>query len=173
MGKTGWVWGLAFCVLCGGGHLVKAAEPKVAITATPKRESGEKKSSGDVTREETICRYTVKLANGAFAPASGISAQYRVFVRDDSGIAATTRQALKRYAFTTAVPDLAPGDTFSFVTEPVKLEKSTLAAGCHYRSGKRWQTADRVIGIWIRVLQGDKIIGEYINPTTIASKEKF
>lgn len=156
-----------------GVSLAQAGTAKISIAVSPTKESGEKKHKGNVTKEATLYQYTVKLTNSSFAAESGLSAQYRIFVRDDSGKGAISQQKLKRQEFSAAIPDMPNLGTYSFDTEPVKLEKTTLDGGWYYRDGKRNSSADKVAGVWIRILQGDKVVGEYINPTTLAAKEKF
>jgi hypothetical protein len=155
------------------GSLAHAGTPKIGIAVNPSKESGEKKHSGNVTKEATLYQYTVKLTNSSFAAVSGLSAQYRIFVRDDSGKGTVSQQKLKRLEFSAAIPDMPNLGTYSFDTEPVKLEKATLDGGWYYLDGKRNRSVDKVAGVWIRILQGDKVVGEYINPTTLAAKEKF
>ena len=165
--------GLLAVFLCCAPLAHAAGPVKIDIAVIPKKENGDKKRSGNITKEETLYQYTVKLANGSFSPAAGLSAQYRVFVRDDSGKGTNSQQKLNRREFTAAVPDIPNLGSYSFDTEPVKLEKATLDGGWYYLNGQRNRVADKVAGVWIRVFQGDKIVGEYVNPSTLAAKEKF
>ena len=162
---------LAALLLCG--LPVHAGTTKIEITVSPKRQNGEKKQAGSVTKEETLFQYNVKLANDSFAAVNGLSAQYRIFIRDDSGKGAISQQKLKRQEFSTAIPDMPNGGKYAFDTEPVTLEKSTLDGSRYYINGSRNRSEDTVAGVWIRILQGDKVVGEYINPSTLAAKEKF
>ena len=126
-----------------------------------------------MTVEETLYQYTVKVTNKSFAPLAGLSAQYRIFIRDDSGKGALSQQKLKRQAFAATVPDLSNSGDYTFETEAVKLQKATLDGDRYWVNGNRNKSQDKVAGVWIRVLQGDKVVGEYINPSTLAAKEKF
>ncbi|MGH8047200.1 MAG: hypothetical protein ACREKL_08135 [Chthoniobacterales bacterium] len=162
---------LSALFLCG--QTANAGTVQIAIAVNQKKEAGDKKRSGNVTQEETLYQYTVTLTNKSFAPVSGLSAQYRIFVRDDSGKGAVSKQKLKRNEFTATVPDMPNGGTYSFDTEGVTLQKASLDGGWHYTDGTRSRSADRIAGVWIRIFQGDKIVGEYVNPSTIATKEKF
>ena len=159
-------------VLSGISQL-QAGPTRIEVAVTPKKENGEKQRANNVTKQETLYQYTVKLSNRSFAPAAGLSAQYRIFIRDDSGKGVASKQKLKRQDFSAAIPDMPNNGTYSFDTEAVSLEKSMLDAGWSYTNGKRSQSADKLAGVWIRIFQGDKVVGEYINPTTLAAKEKF
>ncbi len=128
--------GLFFAFLICGS-VAHAGTMKIAIAVTPKKENGEKKRSSNVTKEEILYQYVVKLSNSSFAPLTGLTAQYRVFIRDDSGKGAVSQQKLKRQEFSTAIPDLPNLGTYSFDTEPVNLEKATLDGGWIYTNGHR------------------------------------
>jgi hypothetical protein len=165
------IWGMAVGLAFGFGSLVQAGTPKITIAVSPKKQAGEEKTKGNVTHKETLFQYTVKLTN-SFTPASGLTAEYRIFVRSDSGKGAMSQQKLKRQEGSSSVPDLPGMGTFSFDTDPAKLESATLDGNFYYINGTRNRSADKVAGIWVRVLQGDKVVGEYINPSTLA-KEQF
>lgn len=152
-----------------------AGPTQLAISLTPKKSSSEQKreDSGNITQQQTLFQYTVKLTNRSFDAATGLSAQCRIFVRNDAGKGAPSQQQLTRQEFTAAIPDIPRSGTYSFDTQAVTLQKSTLDGGWHYTNGKRNKSEDRVAGVWIRILQGDRIVGEYINPSTLAAKEKF
>lgn len=162
---------LSALILCG--QPVHAGTTQIAVTVNPKKKSGEKKSTNSVTKEETLFQYTVTLANKSFAAVSGLSAQYRIFIRDDTGKGSVSQQKLKREEFTAAIPDMPNAGTYAFDTEAVKLHKSTLDGDSYYVNGARNKSEDKVVGVWIRIYQGDKMVGEYVNPTTLATKEKF
>lgn len=171
------IWRATVAALIAGTFLgalpAHAGPTQIAVQAAAKKEDGEKRTKGNVTHEEKLAQYTVKLTNKSFAPASGLTAQYRIFIRDDSGKGAVSQQKLKRQAFSATIPDMANNGTYSFDTESVKLQSSMLQGGYYYLNGNRNQSSDRLAGVWIRILQGDKIVGEYINPSTLAAKEKF
>jgi hypothetical protein len=152
---------------------VHAGATKINISVTPQKDSGGKKRNGNVMQEETLFQYAVKLTNASFAAVSGLSAEYRVFIRDDSGKGAVSQQKLKRQEFSAVIPDMPNGGTYAFDTEPVKLQKSILDGNRYYVNGTRNTSQDKVAGVWIRIMQGDKVVGEYINPSTLAAKEKF
>jgi len=165
---------IAALSLCGSSAF--AGSNSVAVEVTPKKENGEKKRMQHTTVAETLVQYTVKVTNLTFSPLSGLSAQYRVFVRDDSGKGTQSQQKLKQKAFSAIIPDI-PGrnnnGVYSFDTEPVKLEKAVLDGNYYYVDGSRSQSADRVMGFWIRIFQGDKMVGEYVNPASLSAQEKF
>jgi hypothetical protein len=160
-------------VLCLCGQTTLAGTTQIAVAVNPKKDSGEKKKAGNVTEETTLFQYAVKLTNKSFAAVSGLTVQYRVFIRTDEGKGSVSQQKLKREEFTAAIPNIPNNGTYSFDTEAVTLHKATLDGGWTYTDGKRNKSADKIVGVWIRIFQGDKVVGEYVNPSTLTSKEKF
>jgi len=155
------------------GQAAHAGMTQIAISVSPKKSAGQEKHANNVTQQETLFQYAVKLTNKSFAAVSGLSAQYRIFIRDDSGKGSVSQQKLKREEFTATIPDMPNAGTYTFDTEAVKLHKSLLDGDRYYLNGARNKSEDKVAGVWIRIFQGDKVVGEYINPSTLATKEKF
>lgn len=146
---------------------------RIEVAATPKKEAGEGRRQGNVSKEVTEVQYTVKLTNRSFADVKGLRAEYHIFVRGDSGRGSSSDQKVRRQSGQVPLPDLINNGTHSFDTEPVKLVSTQLDGGWYYQDGKRNKSAEKVVGVWIRILEGDKVVGEYINPTSLATREKF
>jgi hypothetical protein len=154
-------------------HLAVAGPTKIDVGVNPQKDVESKTHKNNTSKEVTTYQYSVKLSNRSFADVNGLTAEYRVFVRDDSGKGTVSQQKLKRNEFQATIPAIPNNGTYTFVTEPVKLESSQLDSNWVYTDGKRGKSQDKIAGVWIRIMQGGKIVGEYVNPSTIATKEKF
>lgn len=163
----------AFFLLLAVGNLAWAGPARIEVAVVPKKESADEKRSRNVTHEATKFQYSVTLTNRSFADVSGLSAEYRIFVRSDSGKGAVSQQKLERQEFRAEIPALPNNGRYSFDTEPVTLKTSQLDGGWYYTDGSRSKRQDKVAGVWIRILQDGKVVGEYLNPTSLASREKF
>lgn len=61
-----------------------------------------------------------------------------------------------------------------FQTNPVKLETASLIGNKYFINGASNQVKDKVAGLWFKAFDSDgNKIGEYINPSTIATKQKW
>ena len=56
------------------------------------------------------------------------------------------------------------------LTDELELNKGSLGGGWTYVGGGKLKVEDNVLGVWVRVSQNGELVGEYINPPTIAKR---
>jgi hypothetical protein len=151
----------------------EASPARVEISAMPRKETKERDREGVTSTAEKSFQYSVKITNRSFRDVSGLRVEYRIFVRNDSGKGAVTQQKMSKQAFKLDLPAILKHGEFSFDTEPVSLKSSKLDGGWIYKDGSRSKVEDRVAGIWLKVFQDGNVVGEYMNPTSLKSKESF
>ena len=115
--------------------------------------------------------YKVVVQNKAFQAVEGLDAVYRVYKLDDSKASAEKKLIPTRGSV--AIGNLKPGAKFSFETENVTLDKSTLKAGWTYKDGSKSKLEDGVAGFWLRVMKDGAIVFEYMKPTTLSARAKW
>jgi len=146
---------------------------RVEISATPQKDAKDKERSGNKIKAEKSLQYSVKILNRSFRDIAGLTAEYRIFIRNDSGKGAVTLQKMSKKAFKLEIPSILKHGEFAFDTEAVLLKSTQLDGGWVYTDGTRNRIEDRGAGIWMRVFQDGKVIGEYMNPTSLKNKESF
>lgn len=105
---------------------------------------------------------------------TGLTVEYRMFMKDDSIRTKATKIPLKRKEGSTTIDTLANLAVFKFQTEVMEIETSLLDSGWVYtgKSNKR-KSKDSLYGIWLRVMKDGKMVAEFINPPAIKDKEKW
>jgi hypothetical protein len=115
--------------------------------------------------------YKVVILNKAFQSVEGLDVVYRVYKRDDSRTGAAEK--LLATPGSKVIASLKPGEKFTFDTESVVLNKSTLRAGWVYSDKSKSTVEDGVAGLWLRIMKDGAVVFEHIKPTTLKTKAKW
>lgn len=117
--------------------------------------------------------YTITLKNNTGRPVEGLRADYILYTRVDE-IKNTGRQPKTRAkAFSLRLEPVPPGARSSAKTEPVITRETQLRGGMEWRGTGDSDTRDTLVGIWIRVYQGDKLVLESASPSSLSTTEKW
>lgn len=117
--------------------------------------------------------YAVNVSNRTFSPMPELEARYIIFVeRQQLGAKKGTEQVEKITGKESVAGMPAKGNA-TFNTRSVKLHEQSLSGNWIYANGGRIKAADSLIGIWIKFFDGDKEVGEYINPTTLTNRHQW
>ncbi len=155
-------------------HAVLADLPgMVQISVDRKIEKGEKpkpEGEGSEARLISQARYTIKLANASFADLKDLKVDYLVFVEKQKLGTKRDADAVTRVTGSDHVPLLTRAAPVTLTTRDVPLSKSNLVGNYYFANGGRIKVEDTVKGIWVRVSQSGKIVGEYSNPGSITQR---
>ena len=132
-----------------------------------------KATPGQVAKSTEDCIYTITLTNNAFKDAAAMEVKYLVFVERQRAGEKTGNEHIERVTGTKAVEGIKSHQKTSVETDKFTLNQNQLAAGWHYTNGGKTSAKDSVKGVWVRVYQGGTVIGEYVNPSTIRTREKW
>ena len=114
--------------------------------------------------------YEIMLENRRFQPLTQLQARYMVFYTTaELGSKEAPLQQHQNGSFSIDV--LQPQEKKQFTTTPIDLNKSHLVGRRHYVNGGRMKAEDALVGVWVRVYQGERIIGEYANPSTLMKEQ--
>jgi hypothetical protein len=116
--------------------------------------------------------YKVVVQNKMFQPVEGLDAVYRIYKLDDSPNAGAEKKLIATPG-SVAIGSLKPGAKFTFETENVTLDKSTLKGGWTYTDGSKSKVEDGVAGLWLRVMKDGAIVFEYMKPTALSARAKW
>ncbi len=127
----------------------------------------------EITATETVF-YQVTVANRAFKETGAVTARYILFVeRQELGVKAGSEQIDKEKG-ENAVEALKPQGKVSFNTSEITLREQSLSGGNFiYLNGGRIKAKDSLVGIWVKLFEGETQVGEYINPSTLSNKYKW
>lgn len=136
-------------------------------------DASKEKSKANTTKESKEIAYSVKVTSRAFKELTDITVKYNIFY-EVSELGSTAEPEIKVGTGSHVFPSLLTNKPAEFQTEAIKLEKGALDAGWYFKSGASSRSKDRVAGLWFKVFDSTgKQIGEYINPSTIAKKQKW
>jgi len=134
----------------------------------------EKKKANNTTITNEKWVYEVAIKNGSFRDLAGLTVEYRIYMKDDSIRTKTTKIPLRKKEGTTPIKTLANLAVFKFQTEAMEIETSLLDSGWTYKDkANKRQSKDSLYGIWLRVMNGGKMVGEFVTPPGLKEKEKW
>lgn len=145
---------------------------KVQITTQKKRGDDTK---GKVGREGSQARatekqsYAITLQNRTQADLANLTVDYIIFVERQRLGQKRGDEVVQRVKGTLKVETL--GRTPQIVTtDEVVLNAENLVGNYIYTNGGRIKAEDSFQGVWVRVSQDGKLIGEYAVPSTMTSR---
>ena len=119
--------------------------------------------------------FTITLKNfGPAALPAGAVAEYRVYfrrpVREEDG----TGPVLDRLEGRQVLGALGSGESFAFQSPVMSVPRATLKRNYYYYSdGTRTHYKAGAYGVWLRVMQGGKMIYERIDPPDVQPDKKW
>jgi hypothetical protein len=145
----------------------------VEISATPKKINQQKSRKGEHTTVTTKeLAYIVTVENRSFKTFEELNVKYMIFYAD-SQPGKSEKPIEAHHKGSETLRNLSTNRKAQFETAPFKLEKEELDGGWYYTSGGDGRARDRVTGVWIRAYSNGNLVGEYSNPTTIATKREW
>jgi hypothetical protein len=130
-------------------------------------------NKGDKKETTATWAYDVTLSNKSVKDYANLKIKYIVFVKDVKEGAKTPESKTARSTGEASADAIKAHAKFSFQTNKVELKKTQLAAGWTYTNGARARAADSLAGVWIRIYDGDKQVGEFCDPAGVMYKEHW
>lgn len=146
----------------------------IKILATPvKLDSSREVNNANANVETKEIAYTVKVTSSSFSELTDVTVKYNIFYQVME-LGSKSDPDIKLSAGAHKFPSLLTNRPVEFETDPIKLEKASLDPGWHFTDGAAAKTRDKVVGVWFKAFDSTgKLIGEYINPTTLSNKQKW
>lgn len=145
---------------------------KVQITAQKKKgdeKKGAVRGEGSVAQSSEKQSYTITLQNRTQADLANLTVDYIIFVERQRTGQKKGDEVVQRVKGTLKVENLTRQPQ-TLNTDEVTLNSSNLVGEWHYANGGRIKAEDSFQGIWVRVNQDGKLIGEYAIPSTMTSR---
>ena len=165
---------ILFTVILAGLTFAAAAElpGKVQISAQKKHaevEKGTVGGSGSKAKSTNKQSYVITIQNRTQGELRNLTLEYVVFVERQKLGQKKGEETVERVTGTKTVdslgrePQVVPTDSVALATE-------NLVGTYHYKSGGRIKAEDSLVGVWVRVSEDGKLIGEYALPTTAINR---
>ena len=163
-----------FSVLLGGLTFNAAAElpGKVQISAQKKHgelEKGKVGSQGTQAKSKNLQSYAITIQNTTKAELKNLRLDYLVFVERQELGQRKGEETVERVTGTKMVDSLVR-EPVTITTDAVTLGTENLVGTYHYKNGGRIKAEDSLIGVWVRISQDGKLVGEYALPTTAVNR---
>ena len=129
--------------------------------------------SGDTTEGSEKWAFEAKITNTSFKPIPALQAQYIVFVERQELGKKKGLERIEKVKGTAEIKPIAAHGNSSFTTETVSLSEKSLNGSFHYVNGGLIKSKDSLKGIWIKLMDGTTVVGEYVNPSTLQAKEQW
>jgi hypothetical protein len=145
---------------------------KVQITAQKKRgdeTKGRVGGEGTEAKKSEKQSYSVTLQNRTSADLLNLTVDYIIFVERQKLGRKKGDETVERVKSSLKVESLGRQPQ-TVATEEVTLNSENLVGDYIFSNGGRIKAEDSIQGIWVRVSQDGKLVGEYAIPSTMTSR---
>ena len=138
-----------------------------------KLDSSKNRNRSNTTVESKDIAYTVKVTSSSFKELANVTVKYKIFYQV-AELGSKSEPEIKLSAGSHTIPSLLTNKPVEFETDAIKLEKASLDPGWYYANGASSKAQDKVVGLWFKAFDSTgKQIGEYTNPSSVATKQKW
>ncbi len=128
-------------------------------------------SSTSVKSKQII--YSVKVNSRSFKELKNVTIKYNIYY-EVSQLGSTAKPEVKSASGSHAFESLLTNKPVEFDTTAIQLSQSTLDGGWYFGNGADATAKDKVVGLWFKAFDAEgKLIGEYTNPPSVATKQKW
>ncbi len=154
--------------------LAQAADFEIAATRKKTGSVGLKPvQSGNITEGSETYTYDIKVTSRAFKGTEPVIAKYILFVERQQVGTKAELDVVERVTGEMEVEALKSRASKVFQSKPVDLKTQSLTGNWVFGDGSRVRTKDSVLGVWVKLFQGETEVGEYVNPTTLTRKHQW
>ncbi len=143
----------------------------VSFTASRKRLDYSKERNGvNTVVEEKEIVYTVKATSKSFRDLTDVVIKYNILYEEEEH-GSTDKPKVQQLTGKKVFPLMLTNKAVEFDTDAITLSQAKLASNWYFETGASRRAKDRVVGLWFRAFDSEgKLIGEYINPSTLDRK---
>jgi hypothetical protein len=168
-------WGsLAVALLLCAGAKDAQGFDKVVVKVQKKQAPpvmGKAVGEGQEAKGSERIHFDLSVQNPSFTDLKELTVNYIVFVeRQELGSRPTEPGHIERITGAQKVASLSTKAPLNIVTSDIVLRKQSLTGGYTYPNGGRIKAEDSVAGVWVRVMQGGQVIGEFASPASATKR---
>jgi hypothetical protein len=159
-------------LLCLAAPILQAQLHDVKILATREKLDETRERSGNTTQTTKEIIYNLTIESKTFKLIPALEIKYMIFYEDIQA-GSTNKARLSSVKGSQSITELQARSKVKIKTKPIKLATQELDAGWYYTSGSSGRARDAVKGVWVRAYADGKMVGEYINPSTLDNKQNW
>ena len=153
--------------------LVNAGDIQISVRRK-QIEAGQKVKVGENTEKcADKWRMEVDVRNTGFKPLPALKARYMIFVQRQTPGSKPQEDVVEKVLGAEDVSAIAAQGSGTFSTKEIVLNTENLFGPYHYVNGGRIKTKDNILGVWIKLFDGDKEVAQMANPTTLPARNKW
>jgi hypothetical protein len=150
-----------------GIHLDVSAERKLHNDAS------KKSSTNDTNKGGEECAYDIVVTNTSLKDVPALDVQYQIFIQRQRLGEKKDVEHSDKVTGSATLPALKSLQKGSVATKSFPLSKANLQGGWTYYNGGRQSAKDTVKGIWVKIYDGQTLLAEFANPSTVKDKETW
>ena len=117
--------------------------------------------------------YSTMVNNHTPRPIAGLRAEYRLYATVDSVGVAEDKLVLKKKAYTTPIENIPGFGKVTFRTETVTAVQTHFNGNIKATDSGRSSSEERLYGVWMKIMSGDKVVYETSMPPSLSTKQKW
>jgi hypothetical protein len=160
-------------LLAAGTARTALPNDAVEVKSELKRVDVKRNASLSTESSEEAWTYAITVTNHSFHPIPDLRVDYVEFSRHEVFGSKARDVKSQRKRESKAFGTFENNGELSFETEPVTLKKARLKADWYYSNGAKAVARDAMTGVWVRVFSGNEMIGEYAQPSSLKTDEKW
>jgi hypothetical protein len=145
----------------------------VEIKCEQKRFDVKRSGSESTEVAEEKWGYSVTIANHSFKEVPDLQLEYLVFAKHEKFGSKSGETRPERTSGKKSLGTLQNNGVAKVETDPITLKKARLKADWFYSNGAKGKAKDEITGIWVRAYSGSVLIGEFLQPATLKTQEKW
>lgn len=144
------------------------------VKISPQRETldNSKERSGIITTTTKEVAYNLEVQSTTFKELTDVQIKYMIFYSDPT-FESKDKARLAAITGAEVIAKLPGRGKVEIQTKPVSLASEALDAGWSSLDSGKSTARDEVKGLWIRAYAGGKMVGEYMNPSTLSKKNDW
>lgn len=143
------------------------SEVEISAKRTTLDQSKDRSNNTTTTTKEIA--YELKIESKTFQVIPKLEIKYMVFY-SDAKAGSKGEEVLASVKGVESITNLPARGKVTLQTKPISLSTEELDGGFFYTDGSSNRARDTVRGVWVRAYSGGKLVGEYMNPTTLGKK---
>jgi len=146
------------------------SDVEISAKRTTLDQSKERGNNTTTTTKEIA--YDLKIQSKTFQVIPKLEIKYMVFYSDATA-GSKDEAVLASVKGTESITDLPSRGKVTLQTKPISLSSEQLDGNWYYGNGASSRARDAVKGVWIRAYSEGKMVGEYMNPSTLDKKNDW
>lgn len=165
---------LAATVSAEEGNPVAQREFEIDISQDRKKRY--EKTDGKVYSRIRPYSFELTIETRREEPATNLKAEYRILVERGLDVGHPRRddgEKVEAVAGSVDLTKLVPREEMEFETKTVEIHKSSLDINYYFEGNVVENSKDDLIGIWVRIYDGDTLLAEAAKPSSLPRKYRW